>query len=81
MCRVHWHYGLTNAAKEAVMKKQQQESQESLESLQMKYADAITYAESLPLASSARQDAMREVGRLSQRISDWHERANPTPFA
>lgn len=54
---------------------------ESLESLQKKYADAIAYAESLPLASSARQDAFREVGRISQQINDWHERANPTPLA
>lgn len=54
---------------------------DNLRDLEQQHVEALIRAESHPAGSKERSDAYREADRIASLISDWYERANPTPVA
>jgi hypothetical protein len=52
-----------------------------LDALKKQHSAALTFVESLPKGSAERAAAQKTADRIVEYINDWHESANPTPFA
>lgn len=53
----------------------------TLEMLERTHADLLAKAEQAPASSAERERLLREADRALQAVNDFHEKANPTPFA